>query len=101
MPNFRLTMSYEGTDFFGWQTQPVPRTAHQTLEGAIAAVTREPRVRVNASVRTDTGVHAAGQVVNVRSQTKLTADVLLRAVNANLPDDVVVRSCEVVADEFD
>ena len=101
MPNFRLTLAYDGTDFHGWQTQPELRTVQQTLEGAIAAVTREERVRVNASGRTDTGVHAAGQVVNVHSQTKLAAEVLLRAINANLPDDVVVRSCEVIGDDFD
>src|SRR4051812_31832 len=101
MPNFRLTLSYDGTDFHGWQTQPNLRTVQQTLEEAIAAVTHEGRVRVNASGRTDTGVHAVGQVVNVHSQTKLPAAVLCRAVNANLPDDVVVRSCEAAADGFD
>jgi tRNA pseudouridine38-40 synthase len=101
MPNFRLTLSYDGTDFHGWQTQPELRTVQQTLEGAIAAVTREGHVRVNASGRTDTGVHAIGQVVNFHSQTKLPADVLLRAVNANLPEDVVVRSCVTAPDDFD
>ena len=101
MPNFRLTVSYDGTDFHGWQTQPQLRTVQQTLESALAAVTREPRVRANASGRTDTGVHAVGQVVNVHSQTRLDAAVLLRAVNAHLPEDVSVRACEIVADDFD
>lgn len=101
MTNFRLTLSYDGTDFHGWQTQPGLRTVQETLEAAIGAVTREPRVRVNASGRTDTGVHALGQVVNVRSETKLSAEVLHRAVNANLPEDVVVRSCEPADDAFD
>jgi tRNA pseudouridine38-40 synthase len=101
MPNFRLILSYDGTDFHGWQTQPGLRTVQQTLEEAITAVTAEQPVRVNASGRTDTGVHAVGQVVNVHSQTRLDATVLLRAVNAHLPEDVSVRSCEVVADDFD
>jgi tRNA pseudouridine38-40 synthase len=101
MPNFRLVLSYDGTDFSGWQTQPSQRTVQQTLEEAIASITREQRVRVNASGRTDTGVHALGQVVNFHSQTKLSAEVLHRAINANLPDDVVIRNCEVVPDAFD
>jgi tRNA pseudouridine38-40 synthase len=101
MPNFRFTLSYDGTDFHGWQTQPELRTVQQTLEEAIAAVTREERVRVNASGRTDTAVHAVGQVVNFHSQTKLEPGTLLRAVNANLPEDVVIREADHVPDDFD
>jgi tRNA pseudouridine38-40 synthase len=101
MPNIRFVLSYDGTDFFGWQTQPDLRTVQQTLEEAIASVTREQRVRVNASGRTDTGVHAVGQVVNFHSNTKLDANTLLRAVNANLPEDVRIRSADIVADDFD
>ena len=58
MRNLKLTIRYDGTDFFGWQTQPGRRTVQETLEGAIAEITREARVRVNASGRTDSGVHA-------------------------------------------
>jgi tRNA pseudouridine38-40 synthase len=101
MPNFRLVLGYDGTDFHGWQTQPGLRTVQETLEGAIAALTGVQRVRVNASGRTDTGVHAVGQVVNFHSPTRLGADVLVRALNAHLPADVVVRSADVVADDFD
>src|SRR5271166_1517095 len=90
MRNIRLVLSYDGTDFSGWQTQPGFRTVQETLEAAIAAVTAE-RVRVNASGRTDAGVHALGQVVNFHSTTHHPPDVLLRAVNANLPADIVVR----------
>jgi tRNA pseudouridine38-40 synthase len=101
MRNLRLTLSYDGTDFHGWQTQPGLRTVQQTLEEAIADLTREPRVRVNASGRTDTGVHAVGQVVNFRTSSPLAPDVLLRAINARLPADVVVRSAEEVHESFD
>lgn len=101
MPNFRFVVSYDGTDFSGWQTQPNQRTVQQTLEEAIVSVTRQERVRVNASGRTDTGVHAIGQVVNFRSDTRLEAPSLLRAVNANLPEDVRVRSADIVSDDFD
>ncbi len=101
MRNFRLTLSYDGSDFYGWQMQPGLRTVQQTLEEALAGLTGEPRVRVNASGRTDTGVHAVGQVVNFHSETKHEPSVVLRAVNARLPEDVVVCKCECVRDDFD
>jgi tRNA pseudouridine38-40 synthase len=100
MRNLRLTVSYDGTDFSGWQTQPGFRTVQETLEKAIAALTRED-VRVNASGRTDAGVHAVGQVVNFYSNTTHAADVLVRAVNAHLPSDVVVRAADDVPQAFD
>jgi tRNA pseudouridine38-40 synthase len=101
MRNIRLTLSYDGTDFNGWQTQPGFRTVQETLETAIAAVTAEERVRVNASGRTDAGVHALGQVVNFHSTTHLPPEVLLRAVNANLPADIVIRDAADVSETFD
>jgi tRNA pseudouridine38-40 synthase len=99
--NIKLTVSYDGTDFFGWQTQPNRRTVQETLEAAIAALTGEERVRLNASGRTDTGVHALGQVVNFHTETKYPPDVLLRAVNARLPEDVVITAAEEAAESFD
>jgi tRNA pseudouridine38-40 synthase len=100
MRNVRLTVSYDGTDFHGWQTQPGFRTVQQTLEDALLALTRE-RVRVNASGRTDTGVHAVGQVVNFYANTALAPDVLVRALNAHLPPDVVVRDVQDVPQAFE
>src|SRR5437016_14295586 len=94
MRNIKLTLSYDGTDFSGWQTQPGFRTVQETVEQAIAAVTAEARVRLNASGRTDAGVHALGQVANCFSATRLTPAVLVRAINAHLPADVAVRSAD-------
>jgi tRNA pseudouridine38-40 synthase len=101
MRNFRATLGYDGTDFHGWQLQPGKRTVQQTLEDALAALTGEQRVRVNASGRTDAGVHAVGQVVNFHSATHHAPDVLLRAVNARLPTDVVISAIEEAPPEFD
>jgi tRNA pseudouridine38-40 synthase len=100
MRNLRLTIRYDGTDFSGWQTQPARRTVQETLEAAIASITQEPRVRVNASGRTDAGVHALGQVANVYSATKLSCDTLRKAVNAKLPDDVAVTEVAEVPQSF-
>jgi tRNA pseudouridine38-40 synthase len=100
MRNIKLTLSYDGTDFFGWQTQPGFRTVQETLETAIAALTGE-QVHANASGRTDTGVHAVGQVVNFYTTSQHSADVLVRALNAHLPGDVVVREATDVPQAFD
>jgi tRNA pseudouridine38-40 synthase len=100
MRNIKLTLSYDGTDFFGWQTQPGFRTVQETLETAIAELTDE-RVHANASGRTDTGVHAVGQVVNFYTATDHPPDVLVRALNAHLPPDVVVREAANVSQAFD
>jgi tRNA pseudouridine38-40 synthase len=98
--NLKLVVSYDGTDFTGWQTQPGFRTVQETLEQAIAELTGET-IRVNASGRTDAGVHALGQVVNCYSSTRLEPDVLIRAINAHLPADVVVREAADVPQSFD
>lgn len=100
MRNLKLTLRYDGTDFSGWQTQPGRRTVQETLEGAIAAITQEPRVRVNASGRTDAGVHALGQVANVYTATKLACDALRKAINAKLPADVAVTAVAEAAQSF-
>lgn len=96
MRNFKLTLAYDGTDYFGWQAQGRSErpTVQETLEAAIAQVTGE-KVRVHASGRTDTGVHALGQVASFQSATELTPHVLKKALNAVLPDDIaVLEFCE-------
>jgi tRNA pseudouridine38-40 synthase len=98
--NLKLLLSYDGTDFHGWQTQTGFRTVQETLEQAIAVITGE-KVFANASGRTDTGVHALGQVVNFRSRTRHVPRILMRAINAHLPPDVIVRAAEEVHPEFD
>jgi tRNA pseudouridine38-40 synthase len=101
MRNIKLTLAYDGSDFNGWQTQPGFRTVQETLERAIATLTGEPRIRVKASGRTDAGVHAVGQVVNSYTSAWQPCEVLVRAINAHLPADVVVRAAEEVPQAFD
>ena len=100
MRNIILIVKYDGTDFGGWQTQPNARTVQEELEKAIRSVTQDERVRANASGRTDAGVHALGQVVNFYSATRLHCDTLQKAINANLPEDVAVTTCEDVPQSF-
>ncbi|HKA06681.1 MAG TPA: tRNA pseudouridine synthase A, partial [Gemmataceae bacterium] len=100
MKNYKLTLSYDGTDFSSWQTQPGYRTVQDVLEQAIAAVTGT-RPHANASGRTDAGVHAVGQVVNFYADTRLNPETLARAVNAHLSEDVAVRDAAEAAQSFD
>ena len=101
MRNIKFTLSYDGTDFRGWQTQPGHRTVQETLEAAIAAVTGDERVRCNTSGRTDSGVHAVGQVVNFYTASHHLPETLVRAVNAHLPEDIIVREAADVPQSFD
>jgi tRNA pseudouridine38-40 synthase len=100
MRNIKLTLSYDGTDYSGWQTQPGCRTVQETLEKAIAVLTGET-VHANASGRTDAGVHAVGQVVNFFSNTHHPPEVLRSAINAHLPADAVIREAADVPEAFD
>src|SRR4051812_17503623 len=97
MRNLRLTVSYDGTDFCGWQVQPNGRTVQAVLEEAIQSITQEERVFCNASGRTDSGVHAIGQVVNFFTATSIEVNALVKAINSKLPEDVSVRGCEEVS----
>jgi tRNA pseudouridine38-40 synthase len=101
MRNVKLTLSYDGTEFSGWQTQPGFRTVQETLEFAISKLTSEAKVRVNACSRTDAGVHALGQVVNFFTSTQLSCETLVRAINAHLPEDVVVSAAADMPEVFD
>lgn len=98
MRNFKLTVAYDGTNYFGWQAQADKATVQVTLEAAVERITGE-KVRINASGRTDTGVHALGQVACFQAETNLDPTALQKALNAVLPDDIAVRDvCEVPAD---
>jgi tRNA pseudouridine38-40 synthase len=89
MRNIKLLLSYDGTDFFGWQRQPDRRTVQQVLEEAIGRLTGvEPPT--NASGRTDAGVHALGQVVHFYTASRHAPEVFTKALNAMLPHDVRV-----------
>jgi tRNA pseudouridine38-40 synthase len=89
MRTLKLTIAYDGAAYAGWQSQHGKPTVQDTLEKAIHKVTGQ-RTRVLASGRTDAGVHALGQVVALRTDSRLPPEVLLRALNANLPDDIAV-----------
>lgn len=99
MRNIKLVLEYDGGEFHGWQTQPGLRTLQQTLEDAIESLTRR-RCAVTASGRTDAGVHALGQVVHFFTGSCLAPNVILKGINAGLPDDMRVVDARDVPQAF-
>jgi len=95
----KLTLSYRGTEFSGWQRQPGKRTVQECLESALEKIWGE-KISLQGSGRTDTGVHAMGQVASFNARHLHTDTVLQRALNANLPRDVRVVKCRLVAPSF-
>lgn len=94
-------MSYDGTEFFGWQRQKEFRTVQQVLEETLQTLSGGQEIACTGCSRTDAGVHAVGQVVNFRHDMSLPVDRLVYALNGNLPCDMAVHSAEEVPEEFD
>lgn len=99
MPNYRLTIEYDGTRYHGWQRQKSDPSIQGEIEKALEKMTRQKTV-VNGSGRTDAGVHALAQTANFKSDACLAADAFLMGLNSLLKDDIVIRACRVVADDF-
>lgn len=97
---YRAVVEYDGTEFCGFQRQAQgERTVQETLETAIRAVTGLHAAVLGAG-RTDSGVHAVGQVIAFDVSWRHDPDALGRALNANLPSDVAVRKVEGVSADF-
>jgi tRNA pseudouridine38-40 synthase len=96
---FRLSVAYDGTDYFGWQVQPGLPTIQGTLAAAVREVTGE-EVLPQGSGRTDTGVHASAQAVSLVLQAAIPAERLHRALNRRLPAAIRVVSLADAPMEF-
>lgn len=95
----KLTIEYDGTDFVGWQRQPSGRTVQEEIERALRTITRE-EIGIVGAGRTDSGVHARGQVASFRTNCDLSPNELKRALNGNIPEDIVIRDSEEAAEDF-
>lgn len=96
---FKLIIEYDGSGFHGWQRQKKDRTVQETIEKALAVMTRE-KVTVIGSGRTDAGVHALGQVAGFKTRSRLNTEAFFNGLNSLLPGDVVVRACDQMPDTF-
>jgi len=99
LPNWKVTLAYDGTDFSGWQVQPGERTIQGELQAALGRITGESPLP-QGSGRTDAGVHALGQVASFALAAPIPAGNLLRALNRALPQAIRVVDAEGVAADF-
>lgn len=95
----QLTVQYDGSAFHGWQVQPDQRTVQGELEAAVSRLANRPRT-VLGSGRTDTGVHATGQVASVDMPIGWTPEKLSRSLNALLPDTIWVSAVGPASPSF-
>lgn len=99
MSTVRLDLEYDGSGFRGWAKQPGLRTVQGELEAALATVLREP-VDLTVAGRTDTGVHARGQVASFETDVEVPED-LARRLNGVGPEDIAITAAAAAADGFD
>jgi tRNA pseudouridine38-40 synthase len=97
--NIKVVLEYDGSNFAGWQQQAHGRTVEAELKRALREITGED-VTVYAAGRTDAGAHAEGQVVNFKTDGRISPNRLVGALNARLPVDVAVLSASEVPDDF-
>ncbi len=99
MRNIKVTIAYDGASFHGWQVQPGVPTVQGALNEAASQITQE-KIIVHGASRTDTGVHALGQVAHFRTHSSLAAAEFQRALNGLLPPTIRVVAAEEVAPDF-
>lgn len=99
MNRIALGIEYDGTDYFGWQSQERLRTLQHSVEAALSAVANHP-ISVVCAGRTDTGVHALGQVVHFDSDASRTLDNWIMGGNAHLPNTIAIRWAKIVDAAF-
>jgi len=99
LENIKLLISYDGTEYHGWQRQPGRVTIQGKIEEALMRILGE-RISLQAAGRTDAGVHALAQVANFRANCRLTDLELVRALNAMLPYDIRIMAAERVPFHF-
>ncbi len=97
---YKIKVSYDGTNYSGWQVQPRHRTVQGELERFLAEMTSQKHVRVESSGRTDAGVHARAQVAHFDLPKAVDAKYFMRGLNAQLDRDIRVTSFERVSDDF-
>jgi len=99
MRNIKLIVEYDGTAYHGWQSQDNATAVQDVVTEAVNRLTGE-KCSIIGSSRTDTGVHALGQVCNFFTNSKIPADKFAFALNTMLPDDIVIKHSEEVPADF-
>ena len=100
MPRFKIDIQYDGTRFCGWQTQQNGLAIQPVLEKLLGSFNGKSSIKIIGAGRTDSGVHALGQVAHFDLETDLDTCTLMRAMNAKCPEDITIVDCDVVSPEF-
>ncbi|MBT4150228.1 MAG: tRNA pseudouridine(38-40) synthase TruA, partial [Candidatus Marinimicrobia bacterium] len=95
MSRFSIIVQYDGTAFRGWQLQKHDRTIQGELEKSLIKFNNNIMIRVYGAGRTDTGVHATGQVAHFDLKTNLEPIELKNALNGHLPKDIRIMNCNL------
>ncbi len=99
MQAYKAVIAYDGTDFLGYQIQANGRTVQGVVEQVLQKILKTP-VRITGAGRTDSGVHAVGQVIAFKAPWRHTETALQKALNANLPPDIVVKTLTTTHPSF-
>lgn len=99
MKNIKLTIEYDGTNYLGWQRQRTSPTIQEVIEKSLGKITGE-KITIYGSGRTDTGVHALGQVANFRTESALDPETFQKGLNSVLPGDIVITKAEEAEPDF-
>lgn len=99
MRNIKLIIEYDGTNYNGWQIQKPLPTIQKAVQDALKKILQE-EVKLTASGRTDSGVHALAQVVNFRTNSNLHHKAIQRALNSLLPPDIAIVNAKEAAKDF-
>ena len=100
MRNIRLTIEYDGKDFNGWQKQPNKLNIQGEIERAIMDITKEEKIDLIASGRTDAGVHALGQIANFRTNSTISIEKFAMAINSKVKKSIIIKKAEEVDEKF-
>lgn len=100
MTQYKITLAYDGTNFAGYQVQPHQRTVQGVLQKALAKMSKQATFHVDGSGRTDSGVHALGQVVSFSYPGTLPAASMKAALNSLMPLDILIKEAVIVPADF-
>jgi len=99
--NFKLTISYDGSDFSGWQIQPDERTIQNEIQIAVQDIFHNKDIKLYGSGRTDSGVHAINQTANfLIENTNMSEKQIIDAINSKVSRDIYVLDCQKISEDF-
>ncbi|MFH1873649.1 MAG: tRNA pseudouridine(38-40) synthase TruA [Pseudomonadota bacterium] len=99
MRKIKLTISYDGTNYCGWQIQAKDKTIQHIIRDAISHMTKE-KISLVGSSRTDAGVHALGQVAHFTTKTNISTQAFVKGINSLIPEDIAVVEAKEVDLDF-